>query len=237
MKLFGRISLMLSAIALSAGAALAGPYEDGEAAAKRGDYTEAAKQYRLAAEQGNPKGQSHFGDMYYWGLGGIEIDKVEAARLYRLAADQGDAFGESMLASMYLEGDPRAIPRNYTEALRLFRLAAAQGHSPAQLYIGQMYENGQGVREDYNEAIKWYRLAAEQKHPSAFLALGKMYQNGRGVLQDYVLAHMWYNLASINHPGAVYERDSLAKQMTPEQIAEAQKLAQECQRRNFKDCG
>ncbi len=55
-----------------------------------------------------------------------------------------------------------------------------------------------------------------------------MYSKGWGVPQDYVQAHMWYNLAAERglKLGREY-RDSLAKQMTPEQIAEAQRLARE----------
>jgi TPR repeat protein len=55
-----------------------------------------------------------------------------------------------------------------------------------------------------------------------------MYLKGRGVPQDYVLAHMWFNLsAAQNHPRAVTDREQVEKLMTPAQIAEAQKLAQE----------
>jgi hypothetical protein len=33
------------------------------------------------------------------------------------------------------------------------------------------------------------------------------------------------------------DRDKLESYMTPEQIAEAQKLARECIKKNYKDCG
>jgi hypothetical protein len=35
---------------------------------------------------------------------------------------------------------------------------------------------------------------------------------------------------------AVANADILAKRMTPQQIGEAQKMARECQQRNFKGC-
>ena len=45
---------------------------------------------------------------------------------------------------------------------------------------------------------------------------------------DYVMAHMWVNLsAAQGHKKAVKARDILAKKMTPDQIAEAQRLARE----------
>ncbi len=48
---------------------------------------------------------------------------------------------------------------------------------------------------------------------------------------------MWFNLAAaMGHSTAVRGRDLVAKQMKPQQIAEAQKLARECQARNFKNC-
>jgi len=58
--------------------------------------------------------------------------------------------------------------------------------------------------------------------------LGWMYHNGFGVMQDYVQAHMWYSLtAARGEKGASKWRDLLAEQMTPAQIAEAQRLARE----------
>jgi hypothetical protein len=52
------------------------------------------------------------------------------------------------------------------------------------------------------------------------------------VPQDYVEAHMWLNLAASRERGAFQkayasERDSLTDQMTPAQIAEAQRRARE----------
>ena len=46
--------------------------------------------------------------------------------------------------------------------------------------------------------------------------------------QDVSKAFMWYSpLTSNGHPTASGFRDDLAKEMTPDQIAEAQKLARE----------
>ena len=90
----------------------------------------------------------------------------------------------------------------------------------------------QGVVQDRAEALKWCRLAADQGVADAQYNLGLKYANGRGVPQDYVEAHKWLNLAaaqsdSDNQEELVEARDSLAEQMTPAQIAEAQRLARE----------
>ena len=59
-----------------------------------------------------------------------------------------------------------------------------------------------------------------------------MYADGRGVPQDDVQAHMWFNLAASRLTGeqreiAVRGRDSVADRMTPDQLADAERLARE----------
>jgi TPR repeat protein len=56
--------------------------------------------------------------------------------------------------------------------------------------------------------------------------LGLKYAEGTGVPKDDVNAYAWLNVASANGDDlASKNRDFLAKRMTPEQIAEAQKLS------------
>ena len=72
---------------------------------------------------------------------------------------------------------------------------------------------------------------------AAQINVNLLYFTGQGVVQDYVRAHMWWNLAAVTGDSVPVEnRDIAAKRMTPQQIAEAQKLARECQARNFKNC-
>ena len=59
----------------------------------------------------------------------------------------------------------------------------------------------------------------------------------QGVPMDDVRAHSWFNLAAAKGDAiAVKNRELIAKKMTTQQIAEAQKLARECQARDFKGC-
>jgi uncharacterized protein len=56
--------------------------------------------------------------------------------------------------------------------------------------------------------------------------LGMMYCLGRDVVQDYVTAHKWLNLAALKgSEDAKYYRRELALEMTPMQVAEAQRQA------------
>jgi TPR repeat protein len=91
-----------------------------------------------------------------------------------------------------------------------------------------MYNSGRGVPQDYSRAVKWLRLAAGQGYAFAQTTLGNMYRDGRGVPQDFAMAHMWHNLAAASDDEyGPKNRDRLAKLMTPDQIAEAERMASE----------
>jgi TPR repeat protein len=51
------------------------------------DDREAARLFKLAADQGNAGGQNYLAVFYANGRGGLEQDDREAARLYKLAAE------------------------------------------------------------------------------------------------------------------------------------------------------
>ena len=123
---------------------------------------------------------------------------------------------------------------DYATALRLWQALAEQGNATAQFNIAHLYRKGyDGVPQDHAEALKWYRLAAEQGTAEAQTALGFMFTTGRGVSLDYVRAHMWLSIAASRlppgegHDLAVGGRDAVAAEMTPAQLAEAQKLARD----------
>jgi len=194
------------------------------------DYKEAFRWYQAAANQGDADSQSRLGLMYATGKG-IPQDYKEAFRWYQAAAEQGQVSAQSSLGRMYDMG--QGVPQDYKEAFRWYQAAAEQGTADAQRYLGFMYVEGRGVPQDFKEAVRWWRAASEQGHADAQSNLGVMYTNGQGVPQDYIQAHMWYNLAASGRRDdddrkmAAKNRDSIAEKMTPEQIAEAQRLARE----------
>lgn len=60
------------------------------------------------------------------------------------------------------------------------------------------------------------------------LQLGMMYAAGRDVPVDLVAAHKWFNLAAVRgSTEAVRHRRELAADMSPAEIAEAQRQARE----------
>ena len=153
-------------------------------------------------------------------------DYATALREWQPFAGQGDALAQYNLGVLYRKG--RGVPQDDVQARQWYEKAAAQGQAKAQYNLGTLYLNGGGVPKDYQQALRWFRLAADQGEALAQTKIAIMYDEGQGVPQDFVQAHKWYNLAAVNGDKPAAElRDALAKQMTPAQIAEAQKLARE----------
>ena len=117
---------------------------------QKGDYSEAVKWFRKAAEQGYAPAQTNLGWMYEKGYG-VSKDYSEAVKWYYEAAEQGNAKGQNALGVMYLYG--YGISKDYSEAVKWYRKAAEQGEATAQNNLGRMYENGYGVSKDYSEAV------------------------------------------------------------------------------------
>ena len=111
-----------------------------------------------------------------------------------------------------------------TDQVAVIRQLAEQGNAGAQYNLGVMYANGEGVAENDAEAVKWYRLAADQGDAEAQINLGYMYAKGEGVPESQVDAYFWWNLAAAQGiAGAKTNKAIIEKQMTREQIAEAQR--------------
>ena len=162
-------------------------------------------------------------------------DYIEAVSSFRMAAEQGHVTAQVGLGFMYFDG--LYVLQDYIEAAHWYRMAAEQGDTTAQSLLGEMYEYGQGVPQDYAEAAHWYRMAAEQGHAGGQINLGVLYDRGEGVEQDNVSAHMWYNISAANgNATGAKLRDFVAKELTPDQIAEAQRRARACMASNYQDC-
>jgi hypothetical protein len=74
-------------------------------------------------------------------------------------------------------------------------------------------------------------IGATAVDADTFFDLGMMYSTGRNVPVDYVTAHKWFNLAAANgNKEAIRLRREIAAEMTPDQIAAAQRAARDWMR-------
>ena len=90
------------------------------------DYREAAKWFRLSAEQGDSKAQALLGHMYLQGEG-LSQDYALAAKWSLMGAKQGNAIAQRNLGRMYVLG--HGVPEDYVLAHMWYNLAAAAGDS------------------------------------------------------------------------------------------------------------
>lgn len=221
--------------------ASANPLSDAMDALQADDYPKAAKLFLPLAKNGDRIAQSTLGMLYDYGKG-VPQDYRKAAKWYLLSIAQGTDGPQvpARLAWMYRFG--KGVPQEPKESLKLYRMAEIQGDPSAFSALGDMYYEGEGTTQDFVEAAQWYRLAAEAGETSGQVHLGFMYARGQGVPRNLVLAHMWINIGAANEAeaktqeAAIKLRDSIAQEMTAEQLTEAQELAKTCAASKFKEC-
>jgi len=93
-----------------------------------------------------------------------------------------------------------------------------------------MYRLGAGGPVDYERAFGWLHRAADHGVAAAKYNLGSMFALGQGAPKDLVKAYDWYVAAVADSDPAIrgQAEKSLAllkAEMTPDDIAEAQRLA------------
>lgn len=108
-------------------------FEDGAAAYQRGDYAEALKCFRLAADKGVAVAQLNLGLMFAAGHG-VARDYAEALKWFRLAAARENADAQYAIGVAYSNG--YGVSPDDAEAQKWYGLAAAQRklstrHKPA----------------------------------------------------------------------------------------------------------
>ena len=159
-------ALLFMSVAFNASAG----FDDGLAAAKRGDFKTALSELKPLADQGDALAQDLLGVMYENG-GGVAQDYGQAVAWYRKAADQGDADAQSNLGVMY--ANSRGVARNYIVAYALYNLSASIDSSdknnatnnrnslvkhmtPAQVEAGQALTRKMSTRGNLLKALDRY---------------------------------------------------------------------------------
>ena len=188
-----RNALLGIGAALLASSALLGDAAAGMAAFKRGDYRAAFREWKVAADKGQPEAQFDLGLLYAKGLG-VQRDLQVAQQWYEAAAAQGNAQAEYSLAQMYAQG--WGIPANDDSALRWMQMADGSNNDN-QVDLGWLAIEGYGVATDYTKAAYWYRLAADQGHAEAQFDLARLYSGGKGVPRDQTQAFKLYQMSAM----------------------------------------
>lgn len=174
---------------------IASHFESGKGGCAKDD-REAARLYRIAADEGNLEAMSALGGMYSEGRGGLPKDYKESFRLRKLAADRGLAYAQCFLAMDYEIGGAGA-PKDQSEAVRYYKLSADQGYAAAQVFLAHKYQAGDGVQKDDVEAVRLLKLAADQGDSIGLFELGRLCEIGYGGLPpDHREAFRLYSLSA-----------------------------------------
>lgn len=144
-------------------------------------------------------------------------------------AEEGFAKPQYALGTMYYRGEN--VKQDYEKAFKWFSKAAEQGETNAQCHLGDMYYNGKYVQQDSKEAVKWYTIAAEKDNLAAQIELCLKCVYGEGVAKNRVETYKWCKLANSHHlirsDDAEKTLGLVVQQMTPEQIADGERLVKE----------
>lgn len=121
-----RKALLFPALVLGSLAALPAfaDFQAGLDAYQKGDYVEAAKQWRPLADQGDDVAQYNLGLLYLDGHG-VPQSVTEAANWFRRAAEQDYAQAQHNLGAMY--GSGQGVKRDYVQAYKWLNICAAKG--------------------------------------------------------------------------------------------------------------
>ncbi len=202
-------------------------FRDGIRAYRLSDYATALAVLRPLADQGDPESQNLLGWIYSSDGKGWTKDMQQAIKWFQMAAEQGYGKAQFNLGRIFMTG--KEIRRNFRQAAHWFLKAAEKGSQGAQYYLARFYEVGIGVPKDEEKAANLWNNLAEHGWAIAQYETGKNYRKGRGVPRDLVSAYMWADLAARsgrNEPA----KDLLqlvSRQMSPEQISRANRMAQE----------
>ena len=164
-------------------------------------------------------------------------DYKEALKLWKPIADKGYLPAQYNIGLMYQYG--QGVPKNSYNAVKWYTLSAEKGFAKGQKALGLMYITGNGVPENKKNALKWFTLSSEQGLADAQYFLGVMYEGGYGIAKDYTKALQWFLLAAYqNHSESQSKLDDLkkSKSITSKQFEEAQRLARECVKKEYKGC-
>jgi Sel1 repeat-containing protein len=147
----------------------------------------------------------------------------------RRAAESGDRVAIHHLALAYL------FRENYEEATRWYRRGAELGYPESQVSYAFLLLKGRGVARNDSEAFRWFLAAANSGYAYAYLATAEMYAAGKGTERDPIGAMAQVEIAlkvlqeseTQNLKTARTLRSQLAAELTPLQIEEALRRAQE----------
>ena len=212
-------------------------FDKGESAFSRGDYETAYNEYFPLAKSGHAGAQYGIANVYLLGYGDLD----SGLAWLKKSADQGYVDALIMLSQFYQRG--MGVPQDFDTALKLSEKAAETGDALGQYNLAVTYLTGSLGKQDPDIAWNLLLKAAAQNLKSAQFNLSVMLLKGTGRPVNNVQAYKWliitlddkhsseagFPIGSFAELRSKAEsiKKSLERKLTAEQIAEAQRQAEE----------
>jgi TPR repeat protein len=196
--------------------------------------TEALQWLQKAADAGKTQAWYDLGFIYA-NSAGVKEDLPRAINYWKTGAEKGNADCQFSVGLVYQAGEriPGGVKADPAEYAKWYKLAAEQNHQEAIYHLAQLYMQGEGVKQDSSEAAKWFRKGAEAGNPDAQWMLGICYRKGIGLVKNNMQAYALISAAveGAENPdqkkGMAEATDKIGGELSPDQLKQAQKLAQE----------
>ncbi|MCF6322266.1 MAG: peptidoglycan-binding protein [Rhizobiaceae bacterium] len=175
---------------------------------------------RQAAASGDAKALFEVGRRYTEGLNGSP-DLAQALQWYQRSADAQFAPAQYRLGNFYEKG--HGVTSDVNKAATWYKRSAEQGNALAMHNLAVI--NAMGVLEggaNMTEAAVWFKKAADHGVKDSQVNLGIVYAKAMGVDADLVEAYKWFAIAANGgDKDAAQKRDTVAKQLRPDQLVKA----------------
>lgn len=187
------------------------------------DPHEAARWYHRAAEQNHGEAQFTLARAYAFGRG-VKQDKDRALHWLKKAA--ANDFEQALLDLARLHDEGRVVEKDPARATQLVERAATLGNPDGEYAFAERLAAGDGISQDRKRAWEWFKRAADNGQPAALYRIGQIVLKRERSIEDNIAAYAWLTLATRLgsdevKKDATRDRDLLAKDMTPGDIAEA----------------
>lgn len=162
--------------------------------------------------------------MHQMGIG--TLPSIDEAARWLSKIDEASVlsvFISSKFRSKY-DHTPEAVSVKMVEAIA----KNGSGAACLALYYYYGHYDFRSAGPDPIKAMKWLEMSAKLNYKDSYYYLGFSYRFGNCVPIDKAMAHVWYNVGrTLGNGKCELEMWNTAKNMTPEQLAEAEKLARE----------
>lgn len=159
--------------------------------------------WKLAAENGQPRGYTNIGLLYMHNTipgggseyGDIPYDPETALEYYQMASDLGDFKAPRYIGLCYQDGI--GVAADEQKAFENFLLASERGDSTASVYCADYLLEGKGVEQDADRAIAMYQEMVDTNGhdiTKCAYALAKIYEEGVYAEADEEKAKEYYQI-------------------------------------------